>query len=82
MGKLTRLRSGFAGDRNGQGTGVEGAEDEGDESGFGEYDYRECREKEQRIMVPGLRFFFFGGRRTGDSCTAAEGARKHTSTVL
>ena len=45
-GKLTRFRTGFTGDRNGQGVDVECAEDEGDESGLGEHDDRERRKKE------------------------------------
>ena len=59
-GKLTSLRSGFAGDRNGQGVDVESAEGEGDKSGFGEHDYKECRGEEQIITAPGLKFW---GRR-------------------
>ena len=54
-GKLKRVRSGFTSDRDGQGVDVEGADDEGDESGFGEHDDGECREKEQRMTAPGLR---------------------------
>ena len=55
--KLTLwFRSRGAGDRNGQGVGVESAEDEKGESGFGEHDGRECREKDETIMAPGLKF--------------------------
>jgi len=46
-GKLTFwLRSGGAGDRNGQGIDRESTDDEEGESGFREHDDKECREKE------------------------------------
>ena len=54
--KLTRVRGGFTGDRNGQGVDVESAEEEGDKSGSGEHDDGEC----QIITAPGLKL---GGRR-------------------
>ena len=56
-GKLTLwLRSGGTGDRNGQCVDVENAECEEGESGFGEHDGVECREKDEKITAPGLRF--------------------------
>ena len=58
--KLTRVRGRFTGDRDGQGVDVESAEEEGDKSGFGEHDDRECRGEEQIITAPGLKL---GGRR-------------------
>ena len=42
-------------DRNGYGVGVERAESEEGESGFGEHDDRDCRDKEETITAPGLR---------------------------
>ena len=48
------LRSWRPGDREGQGVDGDSADDEGDESGFGEHDYRERREKEQITTAPGL----------------------------
>ena len=56
-GKLTLwLRSGGAGDRNSQGIDGESPDEESSENGFGEHDYRECREEEQITTAPGLRF--------------------------
>jgi len=56
-GKLTfRLGSGLTGNRNAQSVGVQSAEDEVGEGGFGEHDDMECREKEQITTAPGLKF--------------------------
>ena len=58
LGKLTlQLRGGLASHRNGQCIHVENAEDEGDESGFGEHDNRECCEEEEITTAPGLKFW-------------------------
>ena len=53
-GKLTLSR--FTDDRNGQGVGVNHAEQEGGKSGFGEHDNRGCRKEEQITTAPGLEF--------------------------
>ena len=56
-GKLTLwLRSGGAGDRNGQGVDGESSNEEGGENGFGEHDDVECRGEEQITTAPGLKF--------------------------
>ena len=57
-GKLTRLGSGFTGDRDGQGVGVENAEDEGDKGSFGEHGDSECRERGMILTAPGLKFLW------------------------
>ena len=57
LGKITLwFRRGGTSDRNGQSVDGEGADNEGDESNFREHDDGECREEEQIIMAPGLRF--------------------------
>ena len=56
-GELTFwLRSGFTGDGDTQGVGVESAKGEERESGFGEHDDNECREEERIITAPCLKF--------------------------
>ena len=56
-GKLTLwLRSRGAGDRNGQGIDGDSPNDEEGENSFEEHDDVSCREEEQMITAPGLRF--------------------------
>jgi len=81
-GKLTVwLRSGGAGDRNGQGVDGESPDEEEGESGLEEHDDMECREEEQITTAPGLKLGR-RGRRPGVSCTAAEEPMECTSTLL
>ena len=50
------LGNGGTGDRNCQCVDIESAEGEEGESGLGEHDDRDCREREEMITAPGLKF--------------------------
>ena len=70
-GPSVKLTLWLTGDRNAQGVDGEGADGEDGENDFEEHDDRDCREKEQMIAAPGLRFWRWK-RRFGVGCTAAE----------